>query len=144
MDRFIKNTCEVLCPLNEMTARLRMTRHEFLTPDRKVQRTVFGDGVKAVEVVINEGNAPYTCNSKLGGRVDLPPYGLLVDSASFVAFHASNWNGIAYASPPLFTLRSLDGHPLAKSHKTRVFHGFGSDQIRVGQVIRTVPKEGEF
>lgn len=144
MDRFIKNTCEVLCPLNEMTARLRMTRHEFLTPDRKVQRTVFGDGVKAVEVVINEGNAPYTCNSKLGGRVDLPPYGLLVDSASFVAFHASNWNGIAYASPPLFTLRSLDGHPLAKSYKTRVFHGFGSDQIRVGQVIRTVPKEGEF
>ena len=59
VDRFIKNTCEVLCPLNEMTARLPMTGHQFLTPDRKVQRTVFGDGTGAVQVIVNSGTEAY-------------------------------------------------------------------------------------
>src|SRR5262249_9495635 len=35
MDRFIKNTCEILSPLNEITAQMPMTGHDFLTPDRK-------------------------------------------------------------------------------------------------------------
>ncbi|HEX7434448.1 MAG TPA: DUF5696 domain-containing protein, partial [Anaerolineaceae bacterium] len=40
-DRFIKNTHEILGPLNALTAQLPVTEHRFLTPDRKVQRSVF-------------------------------------------------------------------------------------------------------
>jgi len=32
LDRFVKNTHEILSPLNELTAQMRMTKHEFLTP----------------------------------------------------------------------------------------------------------------
>ena len=144
MDRFIKNTCEVLCPLNELTARQQMTRHEFLTPDRKVQRAVFGTATNAIEVVINEGGGPYVCQSSLGGRVELPPFGFLIESATFTAFYASSWNGLKYVSAPLFTLRSLDGQPLGQSRKVRVFHAFGSDQLRRGTETRTIRTEEEL
>ena len=53
MDRFVKNTYEILSPLNELTARMRMTQHQFLTPDRKVQQSTFGEGADAVVVVVN-------------------------------------------------------------------------------------------
>jgi len=141
LDRFIKNTCEVLSPLNEMTARLQLTRHEFLTVDRKVQRTVFGKDDNEVVIVINEASSPFVCSSKLGGRVELPPFGLLVESPTFVAFHASSWNGLGYDSPPLFTVRSLDGKPLSISQSIRVFHGFGDDRIRLGGLTRIVKTE---
>ena len=140
-DRFTKNTYEVLSPLNEMTSRVTMTRHEFLTPDRTVRRTVFGEGEAAVTVTVNLGAAPFEASSKLGGKVTLPAYGLLVDSPTFVAFHASSFGGLAYASAPLFTLRSLDGRPLAESKKIRVFHGFGDPRIKLGGAARQVVKE---
>jgi hypothetical protein len=141
VDRFIKNTCEVLCPLNELTARLPMTRHQFLTPDRKVQRTVFGEGTGAVEVVVNSGAAAYVCSSRLGGQVELPPGGFLVESPAFVAFHASSWAGRRYDALPLFTLRSLDGQPLSESHRVRVYHAFGSNQISLGKITQAVKTE---
>ena len=141
MDRFIKNTCEVLCPLNEMTARLPMTGHEFLTPDRKVQRTVFGDGTGAVQVIVNSGAEAYVCSSRLGGRVELPPGGFLVESPAFVAFYASSWAGRRYESLPLFTLRSLDQQPLSQSHRVRVYHAFGSNEISLGNTPRVVKGE---
>jgi hypothetical protein len=144
MDRFIKNTCEVLCPLNEISARLQMTRHEFLTADHKTQRTVFGDGRRAVEVVINDSSNPFVCDSKLGGRVELPPFGFLVESPTFAAFHALTWNGLRYDSPPLFTLRSLDDRPLSTSRDIRVYHAFGDDQIRLGKLTRTVKTEANL
>ncbi|MGO9200597.1 MAG: DUF5696 domain-containing protein [Limisphaerales bacterium] len=141
VDRFIKNTCEVLCPLNEMTARLPMTGHQFLTPDRKVQRTVFGDGTGAVQVIVNSGTEAYVCSSRLGGRVELPPGGFLVESPAFVAFHASSWAGRRYESLPLFTLRSLDQQPLSQSHRVRVYHAFGSNEISLGNTPRVVKTE---
>jgi hypothetical protein len=141
MDRFIKNTCEVLCPLNEMTARLPMTGHQFLTPDRKVQRTVFGEGTGAIQVIVNSGAGAYPCSSSLGGQVELPPGGFLVESPSFVAFHASSWAGTRYESPPLFTLRSLDQQPLSRSHRVRVYHAFGSSQISLGKTSQVVKTE---
>ncbi|MGO8676360.1 MAG: DUF5696 domain-containing protein [Limisphaerales bacterium] len=141
LDRFIKNTCEVLCPLNEMTARLPMTLHEFLTPDRKVRHSVFGEGTDATEVFVNSGATAYLCASKLGGQVELPPGGFLVESPAFVAFHASNWAGARYESPPLFTLRSLDRQPLSKSHRVRVYHGFGGNRISLGNTPRVVKSE---
>jgi len=66
-----------------------------------------------VEVVTNAGSQAFTYTSKLGGAVVLPQYGFLVESPEFVAFHVSNWGGLQYKDPPLMTLRSLDGRPLA-------------------------------
>jgi hypothetical protein len=132
MDRFIKNTSEILSPLNELTARMQMTRHEFLTPDRIVQRTVFGTGKQQVTTIVNLGTADYVCSSKLAGEVTLPAFGFLVESPIFVAFHARNWNGQQYAAPPVFTLRSLDARPLSSSRKVRVFHAFGDDKLHLG------------
>lgn len=141
LDRFIKNTCEVLSPLNELTARQRMLSHQFLTADRKVQRTIFGEGGRAVDVVVNGGSTNFAWSSKLGGEVSLPPYGFLVESPTFVAFLARDWNGMSYNEPPLFTLRSLDNQPLSGSRKLRVFHAFGDARIRIGQTAWTVARE---
>ncbi len=141
MDRFLKNTHEILSPLHELTARMRLTRHEFLTPDRRVQRTVFGDGPTAAEVVVNLGTSQYRHRTALGGDVVLPPFGFVVESPTFAAFHAQAWDSVDYSTPPLFTLRSLDGRPLGRSDRVRVFHAFGDTRIKVGGRIQTVERE---
>ena len=144
MDRFIKNTYEVLSPLNELTAQMPMTQHQFLTPDRKVERTIFGQGADAVRVLVNGSSTNYVCGSKLGGRLVLPSFGFLVESPTFVAFHALNWNGVRYDAPVLFTLRSLDNQPLPRSHQVRVFHAFGDEHIRPRRFTKTVTREEVF
>ena len=141
VDRFVKNTHEILSPLNEITARLPMTRHEFLSPDRRVQRTVFGDGPAAVETVVNLGSKDYRHQSKLGGEVLLPAGGFVVESPEFAAFHALNWAGLDYAEPPLFTLRSLDGRPLGQSGRVRVFHAFGDARLKLAGRLHSVARE---
>ena len=141
VDIYVKNTYEILSPLNEITSRVRLTQHEFLTPDRKVRRTVFGEGADAVEVVVNLGEAPVMRTSKLGGEVVLPAYGFLVEGPTFVAFCATKWGGMAYAGPTLFTLRSLDGEPLTQSGKVRIYHGFGDSKVKFTGAVRTVTKE---
>jgi hypothetical protein len=141
MDRFVKNTYEVLSPLNELTAEMQMSGHQFLSPDFKVQRSVFGEGENQVIVVVNTGAANYSVESRLGGKIVLPPGGFLIEAPTFVAFHAINWNGLAYPNAPLFTLRSADGQPLARSRKIRVFHGFGDPRVRLAEGTRTVAKE---
>jgi len=141
LDRFVKNTYEILSPLYEQTATMELTEHRFLTPDRKAQRTVFGTGAQAVEVVVNGGTENYRWKSKRGGDVLLPPYGFLIDSPTFIAFRALSWNKLTYASAPLFTMRSMDGLPLERSAKIRVYHGFGDARLRWGGTTRTVEKE---
>jgi len=141
LDRFIKNTYEILSPLNEITAQMQMTRLEFLTADRKVQRTVFGESADAVEVTVNAGKEAYICSAKLGGQVVLPPYGFLVESPTFVAFYAASWNGLHYDLPPLFTMRSLADKPLARSHRVQVYHGFGDKRLKVGSTLHEVERE---
>ena len=141
MDRFIKNTYEILSPLNEITALMQMTRYEFLTPNRQVRRSVFGDGANAVQVIVNVSSTNYVCRSKLGGQVILPPFGFLAESPAFAAFHALSWKGTRYDSPVLFTLHSLDNQPLAHSRKVRVYHAFGDSKIRLGKATQTVPGE---
>jgi hypothetical protein len=141
LDRFVKNTYEILSPLHAATARVPMTAHAFLTPDRRVQRSVFGGGEGALEVVVNAGPADYRHRSKTGGEVVLPPFGFLVESPGFAAFHARAWDGLSYDDPPLFTLTSLDGQPLARSKKVRVYHGFGDDRVRAAGDVRRVAKE---
>ena len=141
LDRFVKNTYEMLSPLNELTSQMPLSRHRFLSPDRKVQHTVFGDGPAAVEVVVNASRKPFPWKSKLGGRISLPPYGFLVESPEFVAFHAQDWNGLSYTNAPLFTLRAKDRQPLRKSKQVHVFHGFGDPRIKLGELVQTVAKE---
>ncbi|MBI5388490.1 MAG: hypothetical protein HZA90_27815 [Verrucomicrobia bacterium] len=141
MDRFVKNTHEILSPLNELTSRVPLTQHQFLTPDRKVQRSVFGSGANAMDVVVNMGTADFRHRTKLGGEVMLPPFGFVVESPAFAAFHARNWNGLSYEKAPLFTLRSLDGKPFSQSKQIRVFHAFGDARVRLDGSVRTVEKE---
>ena len=50
--RTYRNTCK----LHEAIAGTVMLSHEFVTPDRTVQRTSFSDGT---EVVVNFGEKPY-------------------------------------------------------------------------------------
>jgi hypothetical protein len=140
-DRFMKNTHEVLSPLNEITGRMPMTRHEFLTADRKTQRSVFSDGRQTVEVVVNMGDEPFQWKSKLGGAIELPAYGFLVESPEFVAFRAQTWSGHRYAAAPFFTLRSLDGKPLAQSRRIKVFHASGDAELQLRGSARSVVKE---
>jgi hypothetical protein len=141
VDVFVKNTYEVLSPLNELTARMSMEGHAFLTEDRQVVRSVFGSGADAVTAVVNMGETPYRHRSTVGGEVVLPPCGFLVEAPTFAAFHASAFGGLAYDDPPLVTLRSLDGKPLAESSKVRIWHGFGDPRVRFRGKERRVARE---
>jgi hypothetical protein len=141
VDVYVKNTYEVLAPLNVQTARVRMTRHEFLTPDRLVRRSVFGEGAEAVQVIVNLGRAPFACTTQTGGEVVLPAYGFVVDGPRLAAFVASKWGGLEYADPPLLVLESQDGKPLATSAKVRAYHGFGDARVRLSGKVHTVAKE---
>jgi hypothetical protein len=62
--RTYRNTCK----LHEVIATAEMTTHEFVTPDRAVQRSRFSDGT---EVVVNFGERPYA--AKAGGKRYLLP-----------------------------------------------------------------------
>jgi hypothetical protein len=131
-DRVIKNAYEVLSPLNRMTADVPMTSHEFLTDDRLLQRTSFGDLTITVA---------YDRPSHIGDNM-VPAYGFIAESPKFVAFCATRYNGIDYATPTLFTARSVDGKPIAESAKVRIYHGFGDPRIRLfGREFKVVREE---
>lgn len=130
-DRVIKNTWEVLSPLNLITAERPLDSHEFLNAERSLQRTRFGD----LTVTVSYGQAAEV------GDHRLPPYGFVIESPGFVAFCATRYNGIDYATPTLFTARSLDGKPIAESAQVRVYHGFGEPRLRLGNKTLTVPRE---
>jgi len=130
-DRMIKNTWEVLSPLNTVTAERPLASHEFLTADRRLQRTRFGD------VTITVG---YEQPARIGDNA-VPPYGFIVESPTFVAFCATRYNGIEYNPPALFTARSLDGKPIAESSQVRIYHGFGSPRISLGGKTFEVQRE---
>jgi hypothetical protein len=97
-----------------------------------VERTFFGGGPNATTVVANRSEREYGVKSRLGGDVILPPYGFLVESPTFVAFHALSWAGKRYDAPVLFTLRSEDGRPLERSRQLKIYHGFGDTEVRLG------------
>jgi hypothetical protein len=141
LDRFVKNTYEVLSPLNELTWRTPMTEHRFLTPDHLVQETVFGDGPGRTRVVVNKSDADFTCQSLSGEFVVLPPYGFLIESPGFIGFHARNWAGENYPGGAMFTLRSMDNRKLSDSRRVRVYHGFGKADLRIGKQVYQVDRE---
>jgi len=121
VDRVIKNTWEVLSPLNRITAETPLADHRFLTDDRLVQRTRFGDLTATVA---------YEKPARIGDDA-VPPYGFIVRSPRFIAFLATRFGGVDYSSPTLFTARSLDGRPLAESSRVRIYHGFGNPHLRL-------------
>jgi hypothetical protein len=120
-DRVIKNTWEVLSPLNAIAAELPLERHEFLTADRLVQRTRFGE--LSISVA-------YERPARLGDNA-VPAHGFIVESPRYVAFCATRYAGRDYAQPALFTARSLDGRPIAESSQVRIYHGFGDRRVRL-------------
>jgi hypothetical protein len=125
-DRFMKNTHEILSPLNKRTSQALIERYDFLDSARRVRRTIFGNGIT---VTVNGSGADWPLESGLGGQVTLPPFGLLVEAGDFAAAVVTAWGGQRYAGPVLFTFTSLDGLPLAESRQVRVFHGFGESQV---------------
>ncbi len=130
-DIFVKNTHEILSPLNKLTAEMKLTRFDFLTNDRNVARSVFqGDG-KTVIATVNYGAEPYRSVSIMGEDFEIPQYGFVIESSDFVAFNANLYNGVEYTEPVLFTLRSLDGKPVWSSEQVQVFHGFGSPVLKM-------------
>jgi hypothetical protein len=129
-DQVIKNVWEVLSPLNVLTAETPLTSHEFLTADRLLQRTRFGDVTITVA---------YEKPADIDGH-RVPAHGFVIESPRYVAFCATRYGGIDYAVPTLFTARSLDGRPIERSSQVRVYHGFGDLRIQLGgkelQVLR--------
>lgn len=71
-DTLMKNSYEILSPLNRLTAEREMTSNCFLTADECVEQTTFGN----VTITVNFGAQPYTCAD---GSV-LPQYGFTVVS----------------------------------------------------------------
>lgn len=128
VDRFIKNTHEVLGPLNRLSALLVMTDYRPLAPDGRVLQSAFGDG--RITVTVNLGNEPHAYQSARWGRCVLPPDGFLAEAPEFLAFLASEFQGLAYDRPSLFTLQSLDGRALPDSAQVRIFHGFGDSRLK--------------
>jgi len=134
-------SAEVLPLLRRITSTMPVTRHEFLSADGSVQRAVFGRGAEAVTAVINTGDGEIRYTSPLGGSVLLPLFGFVVEGTDFAVFHACRWVGVDYANPPLFTLRSLDGRPLACSQQVRIFHAFGDARLNVAGITRSISRE---
>jgi hypothetical protein len=141
LDAFVKTTQEVLGPLHAATAYDRLTRLEFLTPDRSVRRAVYGEGDAATTVVVNLGDADATVATELGGEVRLPPWGLAIEGPRFAAFYAKQWGGRSYPGGALFTLQAVEGESLRDARKLRVFHGFGDPVLSFQGADYEVPRE---
>lgn len=137
-DRFMKNTHEVLSPLNKRTSQTLIKWYDFLDEARLIRKTLFGNGVTAV---VNGSTEDYVVQSQRWGEVALPPYGFLIDAEDFVAFHAHTWNGHIYTYPVLFTLTSLNDKPLESSRRVRAFHGFGESALAWHNAVVDVKRE---
>jgi len=132
VDRFLKNSYEVLSYTHRAIGDAPMTDHRFLRGDRTAEWSAFGD----VEVTVNVSDAPLRIGHTVLGR-----NGFLVTSPGFVAFHALAFGGVEYPGGACFTLRSLDGLPLGESKRVRVFHAFGDPRVRLPDAIREVARE---
>ncbi len=139
LDRFIKNTHEILSPLNRLTSQMLLTDYQRLTPDGQVRRSVFGDG--QIEIVVNLGENDYSYHSERWGDVILPPKGFLAHAPEFLAFSAKQFRGLDYVDAPLFTVQSLDGKPLEQSAQVRVYHGFGDARLCWNNRTLDVPRQ---
>jgi len=141
LDIFLKNTQEVLGPLNRETAFSVLNQLEFLTPDRSVRKAIYGSGPDATQVVVNFGSSQAEVVSIYGGEAVLPPWGFLIEGPRFTAFYASRWNELDYEEGSLFTLQSIGDEPLTRAGRIRIFHAFGRADIRWNNNVYTVERE---
>lgn len=121
-DGLILNTYKICSPLNRMTANTPMTNHVFLTSDRLVQRSEFGD----VVVTVNYGSAAYRA-----GDAVLPQYGFLVECPQMVAFRAISYAGRNFSEPTLAVLAGTDGKPISESDKVDTYRAYGDKLVTV-------------
>lgn len=138
MDRFIKNTYEVLCPLNLLTSQTAMSDHQFLTEDLSVECSAFGEAV----IFVNHGDEPYQVH--LPGEwpdVTIPQWGFVVWHPQFLAFYAIEFDQLCYDSPVLFTIMSLDGRSVRSSRSLRIYHGFGNSRLTLFGRTHEVQRE---
>jgi len=141
LDVFLKNTQEVLGPLNRETAYAVLTKLELPTKDNSVRRATYGSGPDATKVIVNFGTTEAKVTSTLGGEVVLPPWGFVVEGPRFAAFYASRWNEQEYGQGALFTLHAKTDENLNEAHRIRVFHAFGPANIRWKGILYTVDRE---
>lgn len=141
MDVFIKNTQELLGPINELCTHLRLHDFAYLNAERSLKRAVYGAGEAAVSVTVNMDAQALSVPSRYGGEVLLPPWGVLAEASSFTAFYASRWGGRDYAKPALFCIRAADGKALAQARQLRIFHGLGDPEISWRGQSFTVQRE---
>ncbi len=130
IDAFLKNTHEILGPLNRVTAHQRLTQLEPLTPDWRLRRAVYGQGADATHVIANFGSSEAEVETHFGNKVKLPKWGFVVESPAIVAFYATQWNGIPYPNGAMFTLQPADGGTLPDAKQVRIFHGFGDPEVQ--------------
>ena len=131
VDAFLKTTHEVLGPLHLATAHDRLTRFEFLSPDRGMRKRPTAMARRPRSWWSTRTHRR-RFDSRSGGHVVLPPWGFVVEGPRFVAFYARSWNGRDYPEGALFTIRAEGQETLAKAHRVRVFHGFGDPRIDWG------------
>ena len=135
LDAALKNLYEALSPTNELAFFLPITSYE--RRSNGLWLSAFGDG--AVEVAVNMGGSAVEHADAV-----LPPRsGFLVRAPTFLAFHAAAHRGVAYEPTALFTVRSLDGQPLERSRKLRVFHGFGPSRLVLATTRRAASVGGK-
>jgi hypothetical protein len=138
LDRFIKNTYELLAPLNLITTHERITSVKFLDGSFKVRETLFGN---AARIITNQSASDFAFDSESYGIITLPPYGAFIECDAFIGFSALSFGGHKWDSPVLFTLTAADGNPLSQSREIRVFHGFGDDKLLFRNVELSVVRE---
>jgi hypothetical protein len=121
LDAAAKNLYEFTSPTNELAFFLPITRYE--RKPNGLRLSTFGKS--EVEVAVNLGNEAV----EHGGATLPPRSGFIVRAPTFLAFHAASHQGLAYSPTGLFAVRSLDGEPLERSARLRVFHGFGPSKL---------------
>ena len=117
------NTYKICGPLNSITSNSPMTYHTFLTSDRTVQRSRFGDDV---EITVNYGSTPYSWGSTV-----LPQYGFLIESPTHVAFRASAYGGRTFSQSTLAVVTSTNGMPIATSTAVSTYRAYGDTAVTV-------------
>jgi len=132
-DGFIKNTYEVLSPLNRLTALMPMTDHRFLTANRKAERTRFGNDV---EITVNCDAADLVLKNAV-----LPQYGFLIESPTLVAFHARGYGAMKFTQPTMLVIRSTDGRTLKSSRNIQMYSAFGDRPVKWnGRAVTVKPR----
>ena len=137
-DRFLKNTHEILSPFNRRTSLTLMTDYGAMPDAPHVFRSQFAGGA---EVYANLSSEEAAIRTPRWGETRLPPLGLLAHASDFLAICVRKFGGCEYGEPALFTLTSVDGQPLEKTTKIRVFHGFGPAELRIRGRQFHVPRE---